>query len=40
MIVPQAQTVRHLTGACTKRLRQLTCAVPVNARAVFYTCAS
>jgi len=33
MIVPQEYTVRHLTGACAKRLRQLT-------RAVFYTCAS
>jgi len=35
MIVPQAQTVRHLTGACAKRLRQLTYAVPLNARSVF-----
>jgi len=36
MIVPQAHIVRHLTGACAKRLRQLTCAVPFNARSVLY----
>jgi len=36
MIVPQAQTVRHLTGAYAKRLRQLTCAVPVNAHNVLH----
>jgi len=36
MIVPQAQTVRHLTDACAERLRQLTCAVPVNARSVLH----
>jgi len=35
MIVPQAQTVRHLSGACAKMLRYLTCAAPLNARSVF-----
>ena len=30
MIVPQEHTVRHLTGACAKMMRQLTCTVPVN----------
>jgi len=29
-------TVRHLSGACAKRLRQLTRAVPVNARSVLH----
>jgi len=36
MIVPQEHTVRHLTGACAKMLRQLMCAVPVNARSVLH----
>jgi len=36
MIVPQEHIVRHLTDACAKMLRQLTCAVPVNAHSVLH----
>jgi len=36
MIVSQEHTVRHLTGACAKMLRQLTRAMPINARSILH----